>query len=1424
MQNTEPLHFNPPSLPSGGGAITGLKGDMGSTGPSGAATYGIPLPVSPGRGYAPSLVLGYNSQNGNGPFGAGWGLSQPSVQLRTKKGVPAWDGKDEFIGPDNEVLVPVLKDDGTPESRTARELLGTALGSYFTVTTYRSRTERNFTLLEYWVAADEQKADFWVQFSPDGQVHLFGRNAQARISHPQTPARTATWLCESSVSSTGEQIYWQYRAEDDVNCQDNEITSHPDAAAQRYLTAVWYGNRYAARELPALTHETVPASNQWLFVMVLDYGERGIDASVKPTRLAPGNGEWLYRQDSFSSHEFGFELRTRRLCRQALMYHSVDALSGKLPDRNGFELVSRLLLDYNETPSMSMLISVQQLAYDADGTLRRLPPLSLSWQSFSLPESLQWQPRPDMGNFNLMQPWQMVDVNGEGLAGLLYQDGGAWWYRPPVRQTGDDPDAVTWGKAVPLPSIPSLQNGGELVDLNGDGRVEWVVSVPGAAGYYSQTPEQTWQHFTPLSALPVEYAHPRTRLTDINGSGLTDMVLIGPKSVRVYTHEGEGWRKGENVSQPDNITLPVPGSNPATLVAFSDMLGSGQQHLVQVRADGVTCWPNQGRGHFGQPIDIPGFSQPAGQFNPDQLYLADIDGSGTTDLIYALSDSLLIWFNQSGNQFSDPVTIALPEGARYDNTCSLQLADIQGLGIASLVLTIPHLAVQNWTCQLSDTRPGLLSGVNNNMGADYQLEYRTSAQFWLDEKVAYTVAEKPVPPCYLPFAIQCLHRTSVTDEITGNRLVSRVRYAHGTWDGREREFRGFGFVEVTDTDTLASLGTGDVTTLPAVSRSWYGTGIAEVDDHLNEEYWQGDSAAFPLFMPRFTRGNGDNETEYTPDEETRYWLTRGCEGLLLRNELYGADGSSQKDIPYAVMEYRPQIRLVEDKGISPVIWPGVVENRYYHYERVSSDPQCSQQIVVHSDDYGFPLVQVSINYPRRTQPEHSPHPDTFPDGLTDSSYDDQQKKLLLTLTQTRWHHLLQPEEGIRILGVMDASRSDIFLPSEELKEGVTLEWLLSDSSPVAEGAPYTFTGQQQIWYLDTQGEATTTVPSFPLRVHSTETAVMDEATVAELAADFTADRLKQAGYTQSGYLFPKKGEEERMLWHQRQGYVTYASAEQFFVPVTYRNTLLAGAISVVRDANSCVVTQVTDAAGLVTSFSYDWRFLTPVSVTDANDNVHQITLDALGRVVTARFSGTENSNATGYSDKPFSSPETAEDALALVAPLPVAQCVVYVPDSWTAGAADKLPPHVVTLQTDRYDNDNAQQVHQRVEFSDGFDRMLQSSIRFEDGDAWHRKDDGGLLTDASGQLVTDVSSTRWAVSGRTEYDNKGQAIRTYQPYFLDSWKYVSDDSARQDLFADTHYYDALGREIQVVTAKGWTRRSLFTPWFMVSEDENDTQE
>lgn len=108
--------------------------------------------------------------------------------------------------------------------------------------------------------------------------------------------------------------------------------------------------------------------------------------------------------------------------------------------------------------------------------------------------------------------------------------------------------------------------------------------------------------------------------------------------------------------------MPIKNINRRTLVAFSDVLGSGQQHLIKVDYQGVTCWVHLGDGKFSNPITIPGFSADRLKFNPNQLYFADLDGSGTTDIIYAQSTHLEVYFNQSGNQFVRGDDIALPKG------------------------------------------------------------------------------------------------------------------------------------------------------------------------------------------------------------------------------------------------------------------------------------------------------------------------------------------------------------------------------------------------------------------------------------------------------------------------------------------------------------------------------------------------------------------------------------------------------------------------------------------------------------------------------------------------------------------------------------------------------------------------------------------
>ena len=62
-----------------------------------------------------------------------------------------------------------------------------------------------------------------------------------------------------------------------------------------------------------------------------------------------------------------------------------------------------------------------------------------------------------------------------------------------------------------------------------------------------------------------------------------------------------------------------------------------------------------------------------------------------------------VYFNQSGNKFVRGDDIALPKGMHFDNLCQLQIADVQGLGVASILLTKLTPKAQHWVLSLRGT-------------------------------------------------------------------------------------------------------------------------------------------------------------------------------------------------------------------------------------------------------------------------------------------------------------------------------------------------------------------------------------------------------------------------------------------------------------------------------------------------------------------------------------------------------------------------------------------------------------------------------------------------------------------------------------------------------------------------------------------------
>ena len=369
-------------------------------------------------------------------------------------------------------------------------------------------------------------------------------------------------------------------------------------------------------------------------------------------------------------------------------------------------------------------------------------------------------------------------------------------------------------------------------------------------------------------------------------------------------------------------------------------------------------------------------------------------------------------------------------------------------------------------------------------------------------------------------------------------------------------------------------------------------------------------------------------------------------------------------------------------------------------------------------------------------------------------------------------------------------------------------------------------------------------------------------------------KLLELGYTRMPAFLPE--EPARVLWSVRQGYATYGPAEAFYRVQAYRPTPAVGETRVEYDAYQCLPVMVIAADGCTTQAAYDYRHLQPMQVIDANDNRQQASYDAFGRVSISTFFGTEmgepvgfaplqgqtmagtigeaiTDNAAGLGDWSMAyihesdswmgqpPPTGVTDVDALAAQVTAGRVTLAgllrasARQQWHRGllAADiaealaplesytRQPVRVAAFQADRYPGDPQRQVRMSMESFDGFGRSVQSKQRVEPGLAHRVNDEGELLAGDDAH-----ADPRWRVSERVEYDTKGQVIRVYRPYFANSDRYINDDSHRdaEHSYHDLQFYDALGRPTETWTAAGWLRRQRYTPWYSISEDENDTAE
>ncbi|MFF3871893.1 SpvB/TcaC N-terminal domain-containing protein [Streptomyces sp. NPDC001978] len=1048
------------TLPKGGGAIRGIGEKFAANPVTGTGSVSVPIATSPGRsGFGPQFSLSYDSGAGNGPFGFGWSLSLPSITRKSEKGLPQYldaVDSDVFILSGAEDLVPVLRADGTRFRDDT-----TAPG--FVIHRYRPRIEGLFARIERWSKIGSPGDVHWRSISKDNILTLYGYDANSRIADPLDASRIFSWLICESRDDKGNGIRYLYKNEDgtyqprpgqadpfnQAHQRNRGLASDSRRTAQRYLQRVLYGNlrplldaqgrrpRYLS-DLPDPPSDT---DADWSFEVRFDYGE--LDEG-NPT--GQPEKSWLYRPDAFSSYRSGFEVRTCRRCERVLMLHHIPdqpAGLGRAAQPGYRGVVRSTEFTYDDEidsglvarPVYSFLKQVVQTGWKQEGgstTRSSLPPVEFEYTEPLVQEVVEEVDPASLENMPIGLDggaYRWTDLHGEGIPGILTEQAGAWFYKrnwSPIPQTQTDGSKAVKACFAPLEAVAlkpnvSLNVGAEVMDLAGDGQPDVVVMEGQTPGLYEHDEAEGWQPFRPFtSRLNRDLRDPNLKFVDLDGDGHAD-VLITEDDALVWhaSLAEEGFGPARRVAQVlDEEKGPrIVFADGSQSIFLADLSGDGLADIVRIRNGEVCYWPNLGYGRFGAKVTMDGspwFDNPD-QFDHKSILLADIDGSGTTDIIYVHRDGVRLYFNQSGNGWSQPQVLKVLPG--IDDMTNIVPTDLLGNGTACLIWSSP-LPGDAWRPMryvnlMGSRKPHLLVKTINNLGAETRVDYAPSTKFYLQDKQA----GKPWI-ARLPFSVHVVERVETYDHISRNRFVTRYAYHHGHFDGEEREFRGFGMVEQWDAEQFAALADGAVPAdnidaashvPPVHTKTWFHTGVYLGRQHVSD-YFAGLLNATD--QGEYFREPGLTDAQaramLLPDTELPEGLTleeereacRALKGSMLRQEVYADDadhpGATQEQIerarrPYTVTEQNFTIRPLQARGPNrhAVFITHAREALSYHYERDPIDPRIQHALTLEVDDFGNILKQAVIGYGRRAS------------TLSERWDRDRQTTPLLTYTENR---------------------------------------------------------------------------------------------------------------------------------------------------------------------------------------------------------------------------------------------------------------------------------------------------------------------------------------------------------------------------------------------------------------------------------------
>jgi RHS repeat-associated protein len=575
---------------------------------------------------------------------------------------------------------------------------------------------------------------------------------------------------------------------------------------------------------------------------------------------------------------------------------------------------------------------------------------------------------------------------------------------------------------------------------------------------------------------------------------------------------------------------------------------------------------------------------------------------------------------------------------------------------------------------------------------------------------------------------------------------------------------------------------------PVRTRTWFHNGAwaagARISAQYAREYYQGDTLAKLLpdtILP----------TDLSAVEVRE--ACRALKGQVLRQEVYADDGTAQAAEPYTVSERSYEIRAIQPvldraHGVYFVHPREAIE---YHYERNPKgviDPRVTHAFTLEVDAYGSTLRSAAVGYPRRTA----------------FAVHDEQKTTAITLSEVKVAHHAPAEAGWYRLGVPIATRSFELLGLTPAADTVLTFAQVLAAADAADELPYEqLTGPSQYskrllshaMTFYAKDDRTEALPfgeieslALPWQSHA-------KAFTSSLLASALDGRATKAILTEGGYVRFLPDDD---AWWIPSSRAVFSGPETFYLPTSFCDPF-GNTSTIVYDEYLLAVVEATDPLGNTVLAEYDYRVLAPVHVTDANGNRAAAQIDALGMVVATAVMGKE-----GDTDG-----DTLDD--------PTTTFTYDLTRFATTGE-----PNVVHSRAREQHGAANIRWQEAYSYSDGSGREVMRKIQAEPGLAPARDGDGALVHDGDGALVFAACDLRWVGTGRTVFDNKGNPVKQYEPFFSSTHEYEDETELVEWGVTPVLRYDALGRLIRTDLPNGTFSKVEFDPWKQTTFDPNDT--